>query len=168
MLVKDPAKRYTIDECLSHPWTTAENPGVNDSTLGLVDAVAGLDVNRRGVARERTLLSALNDVQVTGRVHMGADKPDLKIYSKNPKIAKNKVAAVASKVTPKEMRPDDARSPHEFVTQGGKGDQVLFRDDTGSVYEKADIAAVSSGDTPEKSKTGKGKGKGKAGKLNGR
>ena len=147
MLVVDPDRRFTVDQCLSHPWMLAETPGVNDSTNGLVSGLAGLEVNRRGVVRERTLLSSINTVQVASRVPLGPNRPDLKIYSKNPRAT-----ASASPPPKKEVRPADQRDPREFMELGGKGDQELFGNDTGSRYSKDDIA-------PSK---GKGKGKGKA------
>src|ERR1700753_2658805 len=114
MLVVPPEKRYTIDECLAHPSLTANMPGVNDSTGGLVGGVAGLEMSRRGVIRERTLLSSINTVQVTNRVPLGDDKKPLKIFSKNPKTKQ------------KEAGPADQRDPREFIEMGGKGDPMLF------------------------------------------
>jgi serine/threonine-protein kinase CHEK2 len=151
MLVVNPDKRFTIDQCLSHPWMLADTPGVNDSTNGLVSGLAGLEVNRRGVVRERTLLSSINNVQVANRVPMGPNQPDLKIYAKNPKGA---VAGASSPQPRKEMRPADNRDPREFMELGGKGDQQLFGDDTGSRYPTNDLAQAA----PKS----KGKGKGKA------
>ncbi|KAK3341595.1 kinase-like domain-containing protein [Lasiosphaeria hispida] len=152
MLVVDPERRFTVDQCLAHPWMTADTPAVNDSTMGLVSGVAGLDVNRRGVARERTLLSSINTVQVTNRVAGGGNKPDVKIYAKNK--------GTASSAPPKkELRPADQRDPREFMELGGKGDQELYGNDTGSHYSKDDIV--------DGAKTTKAKGKGK-GKVNGR
>ena len=148
MLVVDAEKRFTIDQCLTHPWMTAEVPGVNDSTNGLVSGVAGLEVNRRGVVRERTLLSSINTVEVTNRVPMGDNKPDLKIYSKNPK---------GGKVPParKEPGPADKREPREFIELGGKGDQPLFGNDGDSNYPTADIGTT----RPGAKTAGKAKGK---------
>lgn len=147
MLVVDPDRRFTVDQCLSHPWMLAETPGINDSTNGLVSGVAGLDVNRRVVGRERTLISSVNTVQVTGRLPLGPNRPDLKIYSKNPRAA----GSAPSPPPRKEPRPADQRDPREFIEMGGKGDQTLYGDDTGSRYPSKDIA-------PSK---GKGKAKGK-------
>jgi serine/threonine-protein kinase CHEK2 len=133
MLVVDPERRFTIDQCLSHPWLTQSMPGVNDSTGGLVGGIAGLDVNRRGVHRERTLLSSLNSVQVTARVPVGNSQPPVAIFSKNrhkPNPGK------------KEIGPAHERDAGEFVAMGGKGDQELFGNDSNSVYSKADIAAA--------------------------
>jgi serine/threonine-protein kinase Chk2 len=144
MLIVDPEKRYTIDQCLSHPWMTANMPGINDSTDGLVGSLAGLEVGRRGVTRERTLLSSINTVHITNRVPMGENQPDLKIYSKHPKNT-NPGAR-------KEVGPADNRPVGEFVRMGGRGDQELFGNDDASNYSKADISTAKT----------KGKGKGKA------
>lgn len=152
MLVVNPDKRFTIDQCLSHPWMLANTPGVNDSTNGLVSGLAGLEVNRRGVVRERTLLSSINTVQIASRVPMGPNRPEMKIHAKNPKAS-----ASASPPPRKEMRPADNRDPREFMELGGKGDQELFGDDTGSRYPTNDLANAQA--APSKSK---GKGKGKA------
>lgn len=127
MLVVDPTKRFTVDQCLEHPWMTAKGPGVNDSTGGLVGGIAGLEVNRRGVARERTLLSSINSVQVT-RVPGTNGKGVIEIQKKNH----NTVA--------KEPRPFDGRNPDEFAALGGKGDQLLFGHDDPSNYSIKDIA----------------------------
>ncbi|KAK4240940.1 kinase-like domain-containing protein [Achaetomium macrosporum] len=175
MLVVDPERRYTVDECLAHPWLTQKPPGVNDSTNGLVSGIAGLEMSRRGPVRERTLLASVNTVHVTERVPAGAGKPDVKVYSKNP------VGKTGSGMPPpnkKEMRPDENRDPAEFMEMGGKGDQVLF-DESGedSRYPNQDIVVkakevVNDDDEEEEQEDeangqeagkqkGKGKGKGK-------
>lgn len=125
MLVVDPERRFTVEQCLAHPWLTQNSPGVNDSTGGLVGGIAGLEVNRRSPARERTLLATLNTVQVTARVATGNDKEPVKVYAKN----RHRVTNAA-----KEKAPDHQRAPEEFMELGGKGDQELFSDDRGSVY----------------------------------
>ncbi|KAJ4413497.1 serine/threonine protein kinase [Neurospora sp. IMI 360204] len=165
MLVVDPEKRFTVDECLSHPWMTEKKPGVNDSTNGLVNGIAGLDVTRRGVVRERTLLSSINTVQIADKIPLGDNKPELKIYKKNPTVAADGpsqhefVGAQAGPSRQKEARPDDNRDPNEFMKMGGKGDEVLFADDPKSNYPTAREDAK---DIVEAAKTnGKGKGKGK-------
>ena len=154
MLVVDPDRRFTIDQCLAHPWMLADTPAVNDSTNGLVIGVAGLDVNRRGVTRERTLISSVNTVQLTGRVPMGPNRPDLKIYSKNPRAA----SGSASPAPKKEVRPSDGRDPREFIENGGKGDQELYGNDTASRYSKNDLVAAEAA-AAAAAKKGKGKGK---------
>jgi serine/threonine-protein kinase Chk2 len=154
MLVVDPEKRFTVDQCLAHPWLTDKPPGVNDSTNGLVSGLAGLEMSRRAPFRERTLISSINTYMVTERVPAGAGKPDVKVYAKNAK------GAMGAPPTPKkEMRPDDNREPGEFMEMGGKGDQELFSDDGGSRYPTKDIAATGAAGAE-----GKAKAKGKGGK----
>ncbi|KAH6853824.1 kinase-like domain-containing protein [Chaetomium sp. MPI-CAGE-AT-0009] len=146
MLVVDPEKRFTVDQCLAHPWLTEKPPGVNDSTNGLVSGLAGLEMSRRAPFRERTLISSINSYMVTDRVPAGAGKPDVKVYAKNAK------GAMGAPPTPKkEMRPDDNREPGEFMEMGGKGDQDR--------YPTKDIAATGAAGTE-----GKVKAKGKGGK----
>ncbi|OHE95759.1 hypothetical protein CORC01_08900 [Colletotrichum orchidophilum] len=131
MLVVDPERRYTVDQCLNHPWMIQNQPGVNDSTDGLVGGIQGLDVHRRGVTRERTLLSSLNSVQVTTRPPVGDSKKPVHIYAKNTK-----------KMTPKEADPHGQRAVGEFVEMGGKGDEALYGADGESIYSKNDIASA--------------------------
>ncbi|KAK2591829.1 serine/threonine protein kinase [Conoideocrella luteorostrata] len=132
MLVVDPERRYTVDQCLSHPWLTQNTPGVNDSTGGLVGGLAGLEVNRRAPVRERTLLAKLNSVQVTAHVAVGDDKAPVKVFSKNQQRVTN---------TSKEKAPDHHRAPGEFMGLGGKGDQPLFGDDNSSIYTTAEATS---------------------------
>lgn len=157
MLVVDPEKRFTVDQCLAHPWMTARVPSVNDSTDGLVGGVAGLEVNRRGVVRERTLLASINSVEVT-RVPGIDGKGAVEIQKKNPRTANM------------EARPFDARNPEEFVALGGKGDQELFGNDATSHYTVEDAvgpspaAATKNGNGHHKQKSKNGAVLGKAGK----
>lgn len=132
MLVVDPEKRFTIDQCLSHPWLTQATPGVNDSTGGLVGAIAGLEVNRRAPARERTLLSTLNSVEVEAKVTIDKNKNPVKVFSKNKSRITN---------APKEAGPAEHRAPKEFMEMGGKGDQQLFGNDDTSIYPGNDTIA---------------------------
>ncbi|KAI3322240.1 Pkinase-domain-containing protein [Xylariaceae sp. AK1471] len=151
MLVVEAERRYTVDQCLEHPWLSQKTSAVADSTDGLVDGIGGLDMHRRGVVRERTLLSSINSVHLSRKVPLGPNsKQPLKIYSKNP--------TAQPKAGPAEARPDDERAPDEFVQMGGKGDQQLFANDDNTFYSATEAAAA---------KTGKPKGKGK-GKVNGR
>lgn len=157
MLVVDPDRRFTVDQCLAHPWLTQKPQGLNDSTNGLVSGLAGLEMSRRAPFRERTLLSSINTVHVTDRVPAGAGKPDVKVYSKNPVGHKAHHHAGGAPPTPKrEMRPDDNRDPGEFVQMGGKGDQELFGNDGGSRYPTNDIGGKAGPETKQK---GKAKGK---------
>ncbi|UQC80259.1 uncharacterized protein CLUP02_05741 [Colletotrichum lupini] len=135
MLVVDPERRFTVDQCLNHPWMTQNQPGVNDSTDGLVGGIQSLGVHRRGVTRERTLLSTLNSVQVATRAPVGDSKKPVNIYAKNTK-----------KIQPKEADPHSQRAVGEFVEMGGKGDEPLFGADGESIYSKNDIASAEKND----------------------
>lgn len=140
MLVVDPERRYTIDQCLAHPWVTQGAPNVHDSTDGLVGGIRGLEVQRRGVTRERTLLSSLNTVNVVAEVPAGDNnKTPVKIYSKKPRGPQ---AGKAEAAAPKEPGPAQNRAVGEFLAMGGKGDQELFSSDSKSIYSTTDIANV--------------------------
>lgn len=143
MLIVDPEKRFTIDQCLAHPWLAASTPGVNDSTGGLVGGIAGLEMNRRAPARERTLLSSLNSVQVTAQVATDKENP-VKVFTKNKHRVTN---------APKEAGPADERAPEEFMELGGKGDQELFADDDESIYPTANAADKAKSKGKSKAKT---------------
>lgn len=134
MLVVDPEKRFTVDQCLSHPWITQQLPGVNDSTGGLVAGIDSLDVKRRGMYRERTMLSDINNVTIAHQVPVGPkgnSKEPVKVYSKN-----QDPQGATSTTAPAEARPADNRDTREFIEMGGKGDQVLFSNDADSFYNK--------------------------------
>ncbi|KAI0397867.1 Pkinase-domain-containing protein [Xylariaceae sp. FL0594] len=139
MLVVDPAKRYTVDQCLEHPWISQKMPAVADSTDGLVHGIGGLGMERRGVVRERTLLSSINSIHVSRKVPLGPDqKQPLKIYEKNPTA---------------QPRPDDERAPEEFLHMGGKGDQQLFTNDDNTFYSTTEATAAKSAKPQAKGKT---------------
>ncbi|KAI9166999.1 Eukaryotic translation initiation factor 3 subunit M [Paramyrothecium foliicola] len=133
MLVVDPERRFTIDQCLAHPWLSQSAPAVNDSTGGLVGGIAGLEVNRRAPVRERTLLSSLNSVSIAAHVQVGDHKDPVKVFAKN----KNRVTN-----TRKEAGPASERAPAEFIEMGGKGDQELFANDDSSIYPTADTMKI--------------------------
>jgi serine/threonine-protein kinase Chk2 len=140
MLVVNPDKRFTIDQCLAHPWMTQKSPGVNDSTNGLVNGLAGLEMSRRGVTRERTLIADMNRALMTNRIPGGSNKPDVKLNSKN---------------LARETRPADNRDPDEFVAMGGKGDQELYSEDGDGPYSKDDIVGKAAGATGKGKKGGR-------------
>lgn len=143
MLTVDVEKRYTVDECLEHPWITQKLINPNDSTDGLVGGIANLDFSKRKMARERTLLSSINDVKVSRIIDVKGGKDPVKVYVKNPN-SKNKVNNPVPKqpngnpksVPPprKEPTPATNRNPDEFMGLGGKGDQDLFGYDGESRY----------------------------------
>ncbi|RYC61525.1 hypothetical protein CHU98_g4692 [Xylaria longipes] len=119
-----------------------------DSVGDPAHGIGGLDMNRRGMVRERTLLSSINSVHVTHKIPLGPNsKQPLKIYEKNP--------AAKAKSGPAEARPDDQREPEEFAQMGGKGDQQLFGDDDNTFYSVSEATAAKAGKP-------KGKEKGKA------
>ncbi|PQK12558.1 hypothetical protein BB8028_0003g11750 [Beauveria bassiana] len=120
MLVVDPAKRFTVEQCLTHPWLTQQPMSVNDSTGGLVGGIAGLEVNRRTTKRERTLLCHYNQVLVPEHVTAGNAKTPVKVFVS----PKDRIINI-----PREQAPSGQRAPAEFMEMGGKGDQVLYSDD---------------------------------------
>ncbi|KAI9800625.1 MAG: hypothetical protein M1833_003283 [Piccolia ochrophora] len=139
MLTVDVDERYTIDDCLRHPWITEQFVGLNDSTDGLTGAMGQLDFSRRKVERERTLLSSINDVRLAEVIDLRPNKDRLKIYDKNPdKEVRNGVAvkdkADKADKADKEETPAARRDVNEFMQIGGKGDESLFGNDAGSVY----------------------------------
>jgi serine/threonine-protein kinase Chk2 len=146
MLTVDMEKRFTITDCLEHPWTTQGMPNVNDSTDGLVGAIADLDFSKRKIARERTLLSSINDVKITRVIETQPDKDPIKVYVKNPnsKNRVNKSAVVNANGFPggpvgapeKEDGPSTNRGPNDFMGVGGKADESLFSYDGDSIYSK--------------------------------
>ncbi|TKA67524.1 hypothetical protein B0A49_08249 [Cryomyces minteri] len=146
MLTVDVEQRITIDECLEHPWTTQRELNPNDSTEGLTGAMDGLDFSKRKVQRERTLLSSINDVKVGRLIDLQPDMPPLKVFEKNagkpPQPNQGVVDAPDAKggAQKKEKSPAARRDPNEFMELGGKGDQPLFGDDTGSRYVPDDVA----------------------------
>lgn len=149
MLTVDMDKRFTIEDCLAHPWTTQGVLNPNDSTDGLVSAIANMDFTKRKMARERTLLSSINDVKITRVIEVQPNKDPIKVYVKNPnsKTSKNRVnnsAAASANGNPtgdpgpsdRELTPSRNRDPNEFMGIGGKGDESLFSYDGDSLYSK--------------------------------
>ena len=149
MLTVDVSKRYTIDECLQHPWTTQHPINLNDSTDGLVGGIEGLDFSKRKIARERTLLSTINDVKVSRIIDIQPDKDPVKVYVKNPatEVEVNDQLTTEKNGSPKskpgapkpEPGPASKRNPNEFMELGGKGDQELYGHDGDSHYSKRDL-----------------------------
>ncbi|KAH5388696.1 hypothetical protein HBI33_045350 [Parastagonospora nodorum] len=137
MLTVEVDKRISIDECLEHPWTTKDTISLTDSTDGLTGAISKLDFSKRKLQRERTLLSDINDIQVS-RVIKGKEGQDpVKVYEKNP-----------SQMVPKlhltqEVRPDHERNPKEFVEMGGKGDETLYSEEEGGSRYATDKSLAS-------------------------
>lgn len=134
MLVVDAEKRISIDECLEHPWVVQRALDPADSTDGLTGKMGQLDFSKRKPKRERTLLSNLNDVQVSRviPVHEEAGGPKLKVFEKNkdkphPKHAKQQV----------KTKPGKGGDAEQFVQTGDGDDQPVFGDDNESIYPEA-------------------------------
>ena len=95
MLCVDVEKRISIEGCLEHPWTTgrveAGKDGITDvgasfdSTDGMLGALSKMDFSSRKVHRERTLLSEINDIQITKTIEPKTSKETtpIKIFDKN-------------------------------------------------------------------------------------
>lgn len=140
MLTVDVEKRISVDECLEHPWTTQHDINPNDSTDGLTGAIANLDFSKRKVHRERTLLSSINDIQLTRVIEAPTGQPAIKLYEKNK--SKNAVKGETG-ADVKEPTPSVNRHPEEFIHMGGKGDELLYEaQPDGSVYPEQTIGAL--------------------------
>ena len=143
MLTVDVDSRITIDECLEHPWITQITTNQADSTDGLTGAMDQLDFSKRKYARERTLLSDLNDVKVSRVVEWEDNKAPVKIFDKNPdgKRVHNPATAVRNGHTEQKQEevPAAHRQAEVFMEMGGKGDQPLFDNDRGSRYEPDEV-----------------------------
>ena len=143
MLTVDVEQRITIDECLEHPWITQRTINPADSTDGLTGAMDQLDFSKRKYARERTLLSDLNDVKVSKVVEWEDNKAPVKVFEKNPdgKRVHNPTTAITNGHTgrKKEELPAAHQQEEVFMEMGGKGDQQLFENDKGSRYEADEV-----------------------------
>lgn len=139
MLTVDVDQRITIDECLEHPWTCAREFTLTDSTDGLTGAIAGLDFSKRKPVRERTLLSSLNSVRVSKVIEADSKLGPIKVFEKNSQTAikhdmKNAKNGKKDQAAQPEPTPAGQRNTEEFTKMGGKGDQALFGDESGSIY----------------------------------
>ncbi|KAI1110423.1 hypothetical protein F5Y14DRAFT_362482 [Nemania sp. NC0429] len=65
MIVVDPDKRFTVDQCIAHPWMTESPPSALSHPSRRGSRAEGHEVPRRGVVRERTLLSSMNNVDMS-------------------------------------------------------------------------------------------------------
>ena len=146
MLVVDPEKRYSIDECLEHPWVTQKIPNPADSTDGLTGAMHQLDFSKRKIARERTLLSSLNDVKISKVIAMDEGTAPVKVWEKNANEKRvhnsqpknGTVPKTHNATNGKEETPSAQRATGEFMAMGGKGDVPLFAYDGESRYNVAE------------------------------
>lgn len=136
MLTVDVTKRITVDECLEHPWITGKYPSVTDSTDGLVGAMGQLDFSKRKVERERTLLSSINNVEVSEIVE--DDNSQVKVFRKNA-AGKRVHNQPAKRSEQREPSPAANRAPEEFINMGGRGDPILFDDESTSRNVPTDL-----------------------------
>ncbi|KAL3493133.1 lanosterol 14-alpha-demethylase [Aspergillus germanicus] len=120
MLTVDVDKRIKVEECLEHPWLTGKYPSVADSTDGLTGALGKLDFSKRKLARERTLLSNINDVQYS-QEKPGGGAP-VKVFHKNipGQRMHNK-----KNTRNHENSPNDNSGPKDFVNLGERGDPYI-------------------------------------------
>ncbi|KAH8698260.1 putative cell-cycle checkpoint protein kinase [Talaromyces proteolyticus] len=133
MLTVNVEHRITVDECLEHPWITGNGPSITDSTDGLTGAMNNLDFSKRKVERERTLLSTINDVQLSTIVQ--DDDSQVKIFRKNA-AGKRVHNHAGQKKGHHEPSPSANRPPTDFINMGGRGDPVLFEEDPDSRYPR--------------------------------
>ena len=151
MLTVDVDKRITIEECLEHPWVTQRALNPADSTDGLTGAMDQLDFSKRKMSRERTLLSAINDVKVSKVIELEENPVPVKVWEKNTdgKRAVNPMPqnghhlAANGKGERKEEAPAHNRPAEVFMEMGGKGDPPLFEDDGSSRYVRDEVPASS-------------------------
>lgn len=144
MLTVDVDQRITINECLEHPWISQRHHNPADSTDGLTGAMDQLDFSKRKFARERTLLSDLNEVKVSKVIEWEDKKAPVKVFDKNPdgkRVHNTQMKPATNEHVPRHEEPPAAHQQAEvFMGLGGKGDQVLFGNDRGSRYEPDEVA----------------------------
>ncbi|MCJ1317476.1 hypothetical protein MMC15_002801 [Xylographa vitiligo] len=146
MLVVDPEKRYTIDQCLEHPWITQKVLNPADSTDGLTGAMGQLDFSKRKLARERTLLSSINDVKISKVIPTDEGTGAVKVWEKNANDKRVHNSQPKNGAGPKtngvangnEEKPSAQRATKEFMEMGGNGDVSLFAYDGESRYNVAE------------------------------
>lgn len=150
MLTVDVYRRITVDECLEHPWLTQRLPdpaASMDSTDGITGAMGNLDFSKRKMARERTLLSTINDVKLAKVVEIPGEPVPVKIFEKNREGKQEHrsppengaQARTNGHAARKEEGPAAHRPAEVFMELGGKGDPPLFEHDAASRYEADEV-----------------------------
>lgn len=152
MLTVDPEERISIDECLDHPWTTGHDMGPAGesivSTDGLLAGKMGeLDFSKRKPVRERTLLSALNEVHVSRIVvddsPEGQRQPPVTVFAKNAEEPSQSspqngggdtVADSDAELTEEETGEGASPTGARFLATGERSDAALFTEDSDSRY----------------------------------
>jgi serine/threonine-protein kinase Chk2 len=164
MLTVDPEQRISIDECLEHPWTTGHDMGpAGESILSTDGLLAGrmdqLDFSKRKPVRERTLLSSLNDVQISKIIDdprpNGEQQPPVKVFSKNENTQQS-LLSDDDEVVVGATQEDDLEEQNggtakngaahvdgegfgeRFLATGEKGDEALFSEDESSRYPEGE------------------------------
>ncbi|PYH81402.1 Pkinase-domain-containing protein [Aspergillus uvarum CBS 121591] len=131
MLTVDVDKRITVDECLEHPWLTQTYPSLSDSTDGLTGALDKLDFSKRKLARERTLLSHINDVSFNECKERNGTTVRVFHNSHTGKRTHNHPA----KVIKGGEACDNNSAPKDFINLGEQGDPLLYPDEAGPSHE---------------------------------
>lgn len=144
MLTVDVDQRITIDECLEHPWITQKRINPADSTDGLTGAMNQLDFSKRKFARERTLLSDLNEVKVSKVIEWSGEKQaPVKVFDKNldGKRVHQPLKPATNGHVPRKQEDVPAANVQAdvFMQTGGKGDPQLFENDKASRYEADEV-----------------------------
>ncbi|RAL15684.1 cytochrome P450 [Aspergillus homomorphus CBS 101889] len=124
MLTVDVDKRITVDECLEHPWLTQSYPSLSDSTDGLTGALGKLDFSKRKLARERTLLSHINDASFN-ECKEGNGAFVRVFHQKN---AGKRVHNHPARDTTCGETFDDNSAPQDFINLGEQGDPSPYSD----------------------------------------
>ncbi|PYH47290.1 serine/threonine protein kinase chk2 [Aspergillus saccharolyticus JOP 1030-1] len=118
MLTVDVDKRITVDECLEHPWLTQTYPSLSDSTDGLTGALGNLDFSKRKLARERTLLSHINDASFNECKE--SNGPPVRVFHNNH--AEKRVHNHPAKPSNSGGTCDGHSAPKDFINLGEHGD----------------------------------------------
>ncbi|KAL2365595.1 hypothetical protein RJZ56_001472 [Blastomyces dermatitidis] len=148
MLTVDFDKRITIDECLEHPWLTGRGkyPSINDSTDGLTGAMGLLDFSKRKMARERTLISSINDLPssqvIADPATGGHGHRQVRVFDRNEASRRMHNHAPrgggggGGERVRQEPAPAANRDPANFMNLGGRGDPILYSDDQDERYTR--------------------------------
>ena len=153
MLTVNPDELITIDECLEHPWTTGHDKGLaTESILSTDGYLAGtmkdLDLSKRRVARERTLLSSLHEVHVSKVILRDEDtdkaKAPITIYAKNKAYAAGNPVA-PSPVSETDISPTHGSDGDYDVDESGPGAPAPRRDGPDAGLSGVQFMAVGNG-----------------------
>jgi serine/threonine-protein kinase Chk2 len=149
MLSVNPKERISIDECLEHPWITGNDMGpAGESVLSTDGLLAGrmdqLDFSKRKPVRERTLLSALNEIHVAKVIEDPSrdsnKNPPVVVYAKNAtdKASQNGYPTLATGPAEKALDAKAGASGTRFLAVGNNGDTSLFAEDETSKYPEGE------------------------------